>query len=464
MDPFEEALRESLEALAGPGAVAGGRERFLAGYSGGPDSTALALALARILPDPASTLTLAYYDHGIRPLAEREAELFHVRAFAEGLGLNLTMGASPPGEIARAKAGKGIEAEARRARHAFLESAGEGWILLGHTLDDQCETLAMRFFSASGPAGLSGIPARRGRILRPLLGVPKAACLAYLGRRGVSAFADSSNAGQEYLRNRVRQRLMPAAAEIFPSCAKSLAALADRMARVSRFLDAECAARIPWERRGPLLSADAAAFHRADPALRLRSLELQAGRLSPGERMPYALLRKLATGFGEGFSGAMGSWRGHVLEQRRGCILFVPASIVTLSKTGYSVTVRGPGSYPAGGGLLVEASWEPSPAPFPGGLAEGSFSFPLEFRTARAGDRIACRSGSKELGVLMGEWGVPLGARGMVPVVADRDGVAALLGSAVGFRDRMAERGFPPPGARAYLALRLKGVDDGIRR
>src|SRR5262245_5064280 len=144
-----------------------GGETVLVAVSGGPDSVALLDVLVQLAPGLGVRLAVAHVDHGLRAESGDDAEF--VRALAERLGVpfhleRVHVRKGPPWE--------GLEAEARRARHAALElragAVGATRIATGHTADDQAETVLMRLLGGAGPRGLAGIAPVRGLYIRPL--------------------------------------------------------------------------------------------------------------------------------------------------------------------------------------------------------------------------------------------------------------------------------------------------------
>jgi len=188
--------------------------RVLAAVSGGADSVALALVLARLAATGALDCTLAglaHLHHGLRG-ADADADQAFVEALAARLGVPCV--AEREDVAARAReAGESIEAAARRARYAFLDQAaaalGATRIATGHTADDQAETLLLRLLRGAGLHGLSAIRPRNGIVIRPLLDAGRAEVEAYLKAEGESWRDDASNADRGIPRNRVRHELMP---------------------------------------------------------------------------------------------------------------------------------------------------------------------------------------------------------------------------------------------------------------
>lgn len=182
---------------------------FAVAVSGGPDSTALMRLAAARRP---LVLTV---DHGLRPGSAAEAA--RVADWARALKLeHRTLTWTGP------KPGRGIQAAARRARYRLLaeacQAAGIGALMTGHTLDDQFETVAMRRAKGSGDLGAAGLPAQAElpdapvRLMRPLIAVPKAALVGWLGEKGQDFITDPSNADPRFERARLRQAGVAAAA------------------------------------------------------------------------------------------------------------------------------------------------------------------------------------------------------------------------------------------------------------
>jgi tRNA(Ile)-lysidine synthase len=188
-----------------------GGEGVLVCVSGGPDSMALLQSLWELSREWNLSLTAAYLDHGLRP--EAEAEKAFVREAAFSRGLSFVSERADVRGLAR-KNRLPLQEAARNARYDFFLRAAAGFtaekIALGHTADDQAESVLMRLLRGSGTRGLAGIPPKRnGRIIRPLLEVRREEVEGYLRERNVPFCDDVSNRSLHYLRNRVRRELMP---------------------------------------------------------------------------------------------------------------------------------------------------------------------------------------------------------------------------------------------------------------
>lgn len=180
------------------------------GLSGGADSTALALLLNDWVAARGGRLTALTVDHGLR--ATSQAEAAQVARWAATAGINhVTLTWSGP------KPRRAIQERARAARYRLLETwcaeAGVLHLCLGHQADDQFETVAMRAARRSREEGLAGMAAlvehRDVRLLRPLLGVRRAAIVAWLARRAAAWIDDPSNRDPRFLRSRLRESGSP---------------------------------------------------------------------------------------------------------------------------------------------------------------------------------------------------------------------------------------------------------------
>jgi tRNA(Ile)-lysidine synthase len=212
----------------------------------------------------------ATVDHRLRPASTSEAQ--YVAALCSERGIPhtiLTLDALPEGNVSN---------EARKARYAALEAWCDDrkidWLMTAHHADDQLETMIMRLNRGSGVGGLSGIRARQGRIVRPLLHWRHDALVALLGELGVEAVDDPTNYDDAYDRARLRKRLRDIDLFDAEAVAISAGALADADAALEFWVDQLEAAHVRQDTAG-------VTFARADadiPAEVLRRLVLRCVR------------------------------------------------------------------------------------------------------------------------------------------------------------------------------------------
>lgn len=181
---------------------------ILVACSGGPDSTALLLALAALKDARGLSIWVATFDHGLRPDSARDA--LYVERLCRALGLPCVRRRLDLGT----RFAEGVEAAARAARYAALDEiareVGAQVIATGHTIEDQVETVLMRLASGAGLAGARGIQRRRGQIVRPLLEVTRREVRDFLNEWRVRGRLDPTNSSPAFTRNRVRHQLLPA--------------------------------------------------------------------------------------------------------------------------------------------------------------------------------------------------------------------------------------------------------------
>ena len=201
-----EFVEKVLRTIRRHGMLAGG-ETVLVGVSGGADSVALLHALLALRPHLGLTLHVLHVNHALRAEADSEA------AFVESLGLRWGVPVMVERVHVGAEPGESLEAQARRQRYAaFAKQAralGASRVALGHTADDQAETVLMRLLEGAGPRGLAGIPPVRSCFIRPLIEIRRREIEAELEGAGLAWVEDPSNRDPKFLRNRIRHDLLP---------------------------------------------------------------------------------------------------------------------------------------------------------------------------------------------------------------------------------------------------------------
>ena len=271
----------------------GPETRVIAAVSGGSDSVAL-VHLLRALADAGDgrLAGVAHFNHQLRPSAGDDER------FAAGVAAALELPFLAGREDVAARASRerrSIEDAARTARHEFFEAARLHFaaeaVALGHTRDDQAETVLLRLLRGAGPRGLAGMHPKNGPIVRPLLGCRRQDLRGWLEARQLRFVEDETNQDVSIPRNRVRAELLPLLAARFnPGIVEVLADQAELARAASAWMDAmaaELAARCV--RRAALAGAamvreiDVAALRAAPLALR-RALLWRVMREVAGRR------------------------------------------------------------------------------------------------------------------------------------------------------------------------------------
>lgn len=201
--------------------------KVLCALSGGADSMYL---LCRLL-EAGYAVHAAHYNHSLRPTADRDEQF--VRDWCANHQIPLTVGSGDVAQYA-ANSGTGLEEAARELRYAFLyrtaAETGCDLIATGHHAGDNAETVLMNLIRGCGLNGLSGIPERRGMLVRPMLAVTRADIDAYLSDHDIPHVEDETNADQSYTRNRIRHQLIPLLEALNPQAVPHITAAALRLA------------------------------------------------------------------------------------------------------------------------------------------------------------------------------------------------------------------------------------------
>ena len=228
---------------------------LLVAVSGGPDSMALLSLLNCLRSGWSLTMTAVHCNYGLRG-SESEGDQEFVTTRCRELDIPLHVRRL---QLRTRPKQSSLQAMARNLRYqAFVEIAeqcGADRIVLGHTADDQAETILLWLLRGTGLTGLSGMPAARdGTIIRPLYETGRQEILTYLRDSGLQFRDDSSNAKPLYLRNRIRHELVPLLNRLTPASLGALCRLADICREDDRYIDQQTAALfsavVTWESEG----------------------------------------------------------------------------------------------------------------------------------------------------------------------------------------------------------------------
>jgi tRNA(Ile)-lysidine synthase len=262
-----EAARESSLVRAG--------RPLLVLLSGGGDSVCL-LDVALRLGARASALHVNYR---LRPGAD-EDERF-VRDLCARLGVPLAVE-----RVALSQGGGNLQERAREARYALAERHAEDDYAAAHTASDQAETVLYRLAVSPGSRALHGMAARRGRLVRPLLGATRAEVRDYLRARGLDWREDPSNVDRRFARARVRHDVLDALRELSPAVERTIAETARQLREEGEVLDGAADEAMEALGGGPAISLDE--LGRQPPAVRRLVLRRLAERATGDEVRPLS--------------------------------------------------------------------------------------------------------------------------------------------------------------------------------
>jgi tRNA(Ile)-lysidine synthetase-like protein len=209
----------------------------LVAVSGGPDSTALLVALHELGFD----VIAAHFDHALRAGSEQVAD--QVGALCARLGVRL-VASRRDSPMPRGS----VQAGARALRYEFLEQTraqvAADSVALAHTADDVVEGAVLHLMRGCGLSGLRGMPASRGSYVRPLLAVWRTEVVEFLQRRGIAAYQDPANSDMHFARARLRHQILPALERDRPGIGRRFHAVARRAAAMQQGIEQQASRRL----------------------------------------------------------------------------------------------------------------------------------------------------------------------------------------------------------------------------
>ncbi|MDF0644045.1 MAG: tRNA lysidine(34) synthetase TilS [Nitrospira sp.] len=276
-------------------------QHLLIALSGGPDSTALAAVLMRLAPAWRLRLTAVHVNYRLRGTESDEDEA-SVASFCKERKLPLRIlrlaVVKRPGQSS-------VQALAREARYDAMKKLameiGADRIAVGHTADDQAETILLWMLRGAGLTGLAGMPSIRDSIvIRPLLSVTRVQILDYLKQEKLRYRQDSSNATDRYRRNRIRHELMPTLRRLSPKVVALLRQSGELLREDERYLDQvtrEHLSGLLKPQSGGRFLVDGRAFALLHPALQRRVLRMLLRNLEDSQQAPSVRVVETARRF-----------------------------------------------------------------------------------------------------------------------------------------------------------------------
>ena len=376
-------------------------DTVICAVSGGADSMALLQAMYLLKEKLDICLEAAHFNHHLRgEESDRDADF--VKSFCRSHEIPLHMG---EGQV---KAGeKGLEAAARNARYAFLQSLS-GKIATAHTADDNAETMLMHLVRGTGLKGLGGICPVRERIIRPMLTATRQEVLRFLEAYKIPYVNDSSNDTDDFLRNRIRHHVMPLLKGENPSIAQNLSATALRLRQDEEALDTLAQP-----------TTDVAALRKLPVAIQTRVLTklLVSFGVKEPEGAHIDLLRRVV--YSENPS-ACGAFPGNITVGRCYDKLVKLEKLPSLGE--YRLNCPGVTEIPELGMAVICRK----PIGDPKGFLVHLYGTPV-LRSRREGDVIMLPGGTKTLKKLFIDKKIPAPERDRIPVITDDRGIAAVM-------------------------------------
>ncbi len=447
-------------------------DRVVVAVSGGPDSVCLLGVLRALAREYGLQLHIAHLDHMFRG-AGSAADARFVELLAATSGIPATIEAIDVPAYCRVR-GLSAQEGAREVRYRFLDrvagSVGADKVALGHTANDQAETVVMRLVRGAGLEALSGIPPVREKIIRPLLDTTRAEILSYLKKAALDFVTDPTNTQTLYTRNRIRRNVIPELERLNPNAVAALAAGAALLRDESAALEELVAPVIDGllRRDGESVRIDRRSFLSLFPAVRRRALRTAVASLGSSVSALSLVQTDEAVSFLEqAQSGrALDLPGGLILERSYDDIVVRPRPAIRA----FCVPLPVPGTALLPElSLLVDAqvSEGPSPPATVGNyLWQAEFDYakialPLCLRSRRDGDRF-CPVGmggrGKKLQDYFVDEKIPRSRRDGIPLLASEADILWVAGL------RTDERFLRGPGTKKYLIVTIREHPSGGRR
>jgi tRNA(Ile)-lysidine synthase len=398
-------------------------DTIILGFSGGKDSVALALLLQELQKHFPFRLIAAYFNHRLRDDSKEEENW--VRTFCAARGMELETGSRDLKRF-RAENRLNLEHAASLSRYDFFAALARrlpgARVATAHSRSDLAETFFIKLFRGSGLQGLSAIfQNKEKKIIRPLLIFPEAAIVSFLERRGVPYYPDPTNLQDDFLRNRVRRALMPAARAIEPDIEERIFRTVLLIQDEFEFFQEQARAILEAKLLlGKILPVSAfAGLHPAQARHLAREYlrRLKGDLLGVGFEHVADFLRSLETGRGLSLPGLN-------LKFARGWIFPEKTAIAD-----YRLEIAGAGLWPIpeiGRGIsLKRASRFRMPKDNSGIMvAEKKLRFPLRARPARSTDKYRKIHSPYRQSVfeMVRSSGIPAPLRRLSPVLENGDG------------------------------------------
>lgn len=425
---------------------------ILVAVSGGPDSITLLALLHRLANPWRLTLTVVHCNFGLRG-AESDGDESFVSSFCRERHLPLVIHRP---KLAKRRQNSSLQAAARKARYDFMKQlareVGADSIAVGHTANDQAETMLMWMLRGAGMAGLAGMPyVREDRIIRPLLTSTRAEVLAYLEHEGLAHRLDSSNEKPLYHRNRIRSELLPVITQLAPAAVRVLQRQADLLREDEQYLEAitttlvrelvnqgpegvqrlnrQAVIELPVALQRRLVRAVLRTYDEEGSASTVRVVELVRRVLLKGRSGAQVLLKGAIVSLDQGsvqFRPAGGNHKEEAgLEHKMsGCLFLSVPSTMYWARTNQQIDVQHMARRDAERGGVVLSTERVL-------FDADRYSEPLLVRSWRAGDRFfpqGMKGKSKKLQDFFTDRKIPRHRRENIPLLVAPEGILWVVG------------------------------------
>ena len=408
---------------------------ILVGFSGGADSSALLLMLKLYSEQSGAKIYAAHLNHGIRG-AEADRDESFCREFAKALGVEFFSVKLDIPKMAK-ESGESVESAARNARYDFFNEImlknSIPILATAHNADDNLETVIFNLSRGTGLSGLCGIPYSRptdnGIVIRPILSMEKKDIIAFCETNGINYVTDSTNADNDYTRNKIRNQIIPLLKEINSGIIKNTSRATESLKNDSAYLQNMTARFINDFVKD--YSIEAKTLCEAPPSVANRALIYIYNEISNGETLESThinAIKELSTKAVPHSSVSLPARIDAVIENGRLCFIYKKEQ---KSSCEYSIALESGKNTVDSADVDIFVNTEP----YSKNIYKKSILLSIQSakikgvlmaRSRQAGDKILSGKVHKSVKKLMNEKKIPLELRERLPIICDQDGILAI--------------------------------------
>lgn len=431
--------------------------KFGIAVSGGADSVALLNALVNILSPLNVKLYVITVNHNIRPEEETAGDAAFVLELCKNLERN---GKKIEAELVELEKGlvfsyakerqSGVEEAARTLRYEafenFIENHKLDYLCLAHNKNDQLETLLMRYLSGASVEALGGIRAVRGKYIRPMLDIERSEIEEYLKILNCSYRTDKTNFDAQYLRNKIRLKLVPFLNENFSGWASSILNAGERYRLDGEYIE-EALQAFPLEKTEGGVQISLEAFLKLPAALKSRVLIKAFNLAGQTKRIPQAFLNDVINSLSLSDTFRFKKIYGQMEIECQKSSLFIKKYDKSETDLEFFVIIENTGIYELPFGALCVFNKEGTEGGKVSALisnndlkSELEVSLPVIVRSIRPDDEIETADRKmKKIADILNDWKVSSTDKMFLPVFQELEGkeqkITGLLGAFLGYKD-----------------------------
>lgn len=408
---------------------------ILVGFSGGADSSALLFMLNAYSKESGAKIYAAHLNHGIRGEEADRDERF-CREFAASLGIEFFSLRLDIPRMAK-ESGESVESIARRARYDFFDKIMSehsiSILATAHNADDNLETVIFNLSRGTGLSGLCGIPATRptsqGIVIRPILSMEKKDIIAFCEAHGINYVTDSTNADNDYTRNKIRNQIIPLLKEINSGIVKNTTRTTESLKNDAVYLQSEAESFVNDFCKEHSIDTDVLCS--APPTVANRALMEIYKDISSGETLEavhISAIKELAKKAVPHSSVSLPKEIDAVIENQKLCFMQKKEATTQID---YNIHLSDGKNTAEEAKIDIFVNIEP----YSKNIYKKSILLSIESakikgslmaRSRRSGDKILVGGVHKSLKKLLNEKKIPLELRSRIPIIYDDSGIVAI--------------------------------------